>query len=68
MRRSDATLSLHLTFTKAFVRLSQWIMGLGGYIKTWQRQTKDFGHDEADNYTCLVFDNRGMGLSDKPLL
>ena len=43
-------------------------MGLGGYIKTWQRQTKDFGHDEADNYTCLVFDNRGMGLSDKPLL
>ncbi|KAK5173730.1 uncharacterized protein LTR77_002411 [Saxophila tyrrhenica] len=45
-----------------------WIMGLGGFMKTWQRQTKDFGHSEADKYTCLVFDNRGMGLSDKPLL
>ncbi|KAK5125450.1 hypothetical protein LTR85_000559 [Meristemomyces frigidus] len=45
-----------------------WIMGLGGYMKTWQRQTKDFGHTEADKYSCLVFDNRGMGASDKPLL
>lgn len=43
-------------------------MGLGGYINTWQRQTKDFGHEEADKYTCLVCDNRGMGKSDKPLL
>ena len=32
------------------------------------RQTKDFGHTEADKYTCLMFDNRGMGDSDKPLL
>ncbi|EME89689.1 uncharacterized protein MYCFIDRAFT_56993 [Pseudocercospora fijiensis CIRAD86] len=45
-----------------------WIMGLGGFMKTWQRQTKDFGHTEADKYSCLVFDNRGMGESDKPLL
>lgn len=45
-----------------------WIMGLGGFMKTWQRQTKDFGHTGADQYTCLVFDNRGMGESDKPLL
>ncbi|KAK4634024.1 Putative aminoacrylate hydrolase RutD [Fulvia fulva] len=45
-----------------------WIMGLGGFMKTWQRQTKDFGHSEADKYTCLVFDNRGMGESDKPIL
>ncbi|KAL9535441.1 putative non-heme bromoperoxidase [Sphaerulina musiva] len=45
-----------------------WIMGLGGFMKTWQRQTRDFGHTEADKYTCLVFDNRGMGESDKPLL
>ena len=45
-----------------------WIMGLGGILKTWQRQTKDFGHTEADKYTCLVFDNRGMGQSDKPIL
>lgn len=37
-------------------------------MKTWQRQTKDFGHSEADKYTCLVFDNRGMGSSDKPIL
>lgn len=45
-----------------------WIMGLGGVKQTWQRQTKDFGHTEADKYTCLVFDNRGMGESDKPIL
>lgn len=45
-----------------------WIMGLGGLMQTWQRQTKDFGHTEADKYTCLIFDNRGMGQSDKPLL
>ena len=37
-------------------------------MKTWQRQLKDFGHNEADKYTCLVLDNRGMGESDKPLL
>ncbi|WPH01342.1 Hypothetical protein R9X50_00418300 [Acrodontium crateriforme] len=45
-----------------------WIMGLGGYMKTWQRQTKDFAHNEADKYSCLIFDNRGIGDSDKPLL
>lgn len=43
-------------------------MGLGGLITTWQRQTKDFAHAHPDRYTCLVFDNRGMGESDKPLL
>ena len=37
-------------------------------MKTWQRQIKDFGHTEADKYTTLVFDNRGMGESGKPLL
>ncbi|KAK3113489.1 hypothetical protein LTR53_009167 [Teratosphaeriaceae sp. CCFEE 6253] len=47
---------------------TQWIMGLGGYMRTWQRQTKDFGHTEADQYSCLIFDNRGIGESDKPLL
>jgi len=43
-------------------------MGLGGYLKTWQRQIKDFGHTEGDKYSCLVFDNRGMGESDKPVM
>jgi len=43
-------------------------MGLGGYMKTWQRQTKDCGHTEGDQYSSLVFDNRGIGESDKPLL
>ncbi|KAF2860822.1 alpha/beta-hydrolase [Piedraia hortae CBS 480.64] len=45
-----------------------WIMGLGGLKTTWQRQTKDFGHEQADKYTCLVFDNRGIGESDVPIL
>ena len=41
-------------------------MGLGSFKSAWQRQTKDFGHDQADKYTSLIFDNRGMGESDKP--
>lgn len=43
-------------------------MGLGAFKWFWQRQTKDFGHDQALKYSCLIFDNRGMGESDKPLL
>ena len=43
-------------------------MGLGALKWYWQRQTKDFGHDEGQKYSCLIFDNRGMGDSDKPLL
>jgi len=42
-------------------------MGLGTFKTGWQRQTKDFGHDQGSKYSCLVFDNRGMGESDKPL-
>lgn len=48
-------------------------MGLAGTLSGWQRQTKDFGHSQNTNggqsakYTVLVFDNRGMGRSDKPL-
>ncbi|KAM3415954.1 hypothetical protein BST61_g9444 [Cercospora zeina] len=45
-----------------------WIMGLGGFKKAWQRQTRDFGHVQADKYSCLILDNRGIGESDKPLL
>ena len=41
-------------------------MGLAGMKRYWQRQTKDFGHDQADRYASLVFDNRGIGESDKP--
>jgi pimeloyl-ACP methyl ester carboxylesterase len=37
-------------------------------MKAWTRQLKDFGHTEAEKYTTLVFDNRGMGESGKPLL
>lgn len=43
-------------------------MGLGGNMSTWSRQIKDFGHTEAEKHTTLVFDNRGMGESGKPLL
>ena len=35
---------------------------------SWQRQTKDFGHDQGTKYSCLILDNRGMGVSDKPLM
>ncbi|RFU78735.1 hypothetical protein TARUN_3523 [Trichoderma arundinaceum] len=43
------------------------IMGLAGVKTSWQRQTKYFGHDRADEYSVLILDNRGMGDSDKPL-
>jgi pimeloyl-ACP methyl ester carboxylesterase len=41
-------------------------MGLGGIKQGWQRQTKDFGHKQADKYSCLIIDNRGIGESDRP--
>jgi len=47
---------------------SQWIMGLGAFKTAWWRQTRHFGHTNASVYTSLVFDNRGMGASDKPTL
>lgn len=43
-------------------------MGLGGLKTAWQRQTKDFGHNETDKFSCLIIDNRGIGLSDKPAM
>ncbi|CZR56085.1 related to alpha/beta hydrolase [Phialocephala subalpina] len=45
-----------------------WIMGLGTVKTAWQRQTLHFGHDNGDKYSSLIFDNRGMGKSDKPLM
>ncbi|KAL2268426.1 hypothetical protein VTJ83DRAFT_3272 [Remersonia thermophila] len=44
------------------------IMGLGGMKSAWQRQTLYFGHQRGDEYSVLIFDNRGMGQSDKPLM
>ena len=43
-------------------------MGLGAFKWYWQRQTIDFGHDQPSKYSCLIFDNRGMGESDKPVM
>jgi pimeloyl-ACP methyl ester carboxylesterase len=43
-------------------------MGLGSIKSAWQRQYKDFGHTNGSKYSCLVFDNRGIGESDKPLM
>lgn len=41
-------------------------MGVGGTRRTWQQQTKYFGHDRREEYSVLVLDNRGQGESDKP--
>lgn len=43
-------------------------MGLGGLKLSWQRQTKDFAHTQADKYSVLLIDNRGIGGSDTPWL
>ncbi|KZF24166.1 alpha/beta hydrolase [Xylona heveae TC161] len=45
-----------------------WIMGLGAYKTGWQRQTKDLAHGKSSKYSSLIFDNRGMGESDKPVV
>ncbi|KAI5792465.1 Alpha/Beta hydrolase protein [Peziza echinospora] len=45
-----------------------WIMGLNGPKVAWHRQTKYFGVEQGDIYSCLVFDNRGVGDSDAPLM
>ncbi|KAF2834487.1 alpha/beta-hydrolase [Patellaria atrata CBS 101060] len=45
-----------------------WVMGLGTFKSSWQRQTKDIGHIQGDKYTCLIFDNRGVCESDKPMM
>ncbi|KAL8960548.1 MAG: hypothetical protein Q9193_002772 [Seirophora villosa] len=42
-------------------------MGLGTFKIGWQRQVQYFGHEQGSKYTCLIYDNRGMGESDKPL-
>lgn len=46
----------------------QWIMGLGSIKSAWQRQTLNFGHEQGSKYSSLIFDNRGMGKSDKPIM
>lgn len=42
-------------------------MGLAALKSGWQNQTKHFGHTNASQYSNLIFDNRGIGESDKPL-
>lgn len=44
-------------------------MGLGAFRTAWKRQAKYFGHDEGrgEEYTNVVFDNRGIGDSGKPV-
>ncbi|OBT74649.1 hypothetical protein VF21_06408 [Pseudogymnoascus sp. 05NY08] len=37
-------------------------------IAAWQRQTLRFGHEQGDQYSFLIFDNRGIGRSDKPVM
>ncbi|KAL4923434.1 alpha/beta fold hydrolase, partial [Aspergillus undulatus] len=44
-----------------------FIMGLMAAHGDWKRQIKFFGHDNASKYSVLVFDNRGVGKSDKPI-
>ncbi|KFY44479.1 hypothetical protein V495_03430 [Pseudogymnoascus sp. VKM F-4514 (FW-929)] len=44
------------------------ITGLGANKAAWQRQTLRFGHEQGDQYSFLIFDNRGIGASDKPVM
>ena len=44
---------------------NQWIMGLGSLMRSWQRQTKDFAHDRASEFTSLIFDNKGETASTR---
>src|SRR5947208_596031 len=41
-------------------------MGLGAFKTAWWRQTRHFGHEHGATYSCLIFDNRGIGQSSKP--
>ncbi|KAI1408851.1 alpha/beta-hydrolase [Hypoxylon sp. FL1857] len=42
--------------------------GIGLTKADWQRQTTYFGHERGDRFSVLVFDNRGAGESDKPVM
>ena len=62
--------SYALSFFSSFLdslSYPQFIMGLGAFRSAWWRQSRHFGHTHGDLYSALVFDNRGMGRSDKPL-
>lgn len=40
------------------------IMGLGFSLEGWIDQVKYFGIERQDEYTVLVYDNRGIGFTD----
>ncbi|KAI0378813.1 alpha/beta-hydrolase [Hypomontagnella monticulosa] len=44
------------------------IGGIGLTKADWQPQTLYFGHERSDRFSVLIFDNRGAGASDKPVL
>jgi pimeloyl-ACP methyl ester carboxylesterase len=64
--RSGGPFNLYYEIHGTGSRRIVWIMGLGAYYTAWKRQTRHFGHQKGDQYSALVFDNRGMGRSDKP--
>ncbi|RPA85921.1 alpha/beta-hydrolase [Ascobolus immersus RN42] len=43
-----------------------WVMGLNAVKFAWHRQTRYFGHENGEKYTCLIWDNRGVGHSHRP--
>lgn len=43
-----------------------FIMGLSTACQGWENQSDYFGNILGDEFTCCIFDNRGMGLSSSP--
>lgn len=43
-----------------------FIMGLATTSGSWENQVEQFGRRLGDEFTALIFDNRGVGLSSAP--